>query len=70
MVGHITREELKAKMDRREPFTLVEALGEEYFRRSHLPGAVNIPADRVAELAPALLPDKNRDVITYCMNAL
>ena len=70
MVGTISRDELKAKMDRGEKFTLVEALGEEYYRRSHIPGAVNIPADRVGELAGRLLPDKNREVITYCMSAL
>ena len=70
MVGTITREELKSKMDRGEAFALVEALPEEYYRRSHLPGAVNIPADRVRDLAPALLPDRNREVITYCMSSL
>ena len=70
MVATISRHELKAKMDRGEKFALVEALSEEYYRRSHLPGAVNIPADKVGELADKLLPDKNRDVITYCMSAL
>ena len=62
MVATISRDELKAKMDRREKFFLVEALAEDYFRRAHLPGAVNLPPDRVGELAGTLLPDKNRDV--------
>ena len=68
MVGIITRDELKAKMDRREDFALVEALPEDYYRRSHLPGAVWMPYDRVGELAPGLLPDKDREVIVYCMS--
>ena len=66
----ISREELKAKLDRRDDFVLVEALAEEHYRRGHLPGAVSIPADRAEELIPRLLPDKNREVVTYCMNPL
>ena len=70
MVATITRDELKAKIDRRDKFTLIEALAEEYYRRGHLPGALNIPMDRVRELAPELVPDKNADVVVYCMNKL
>ena len=62
----ISREELKAKMDRGERFTLVETLPEMAFHHEHLPGAINLPPDRVKELAPGLLPDKNAEVIVYC----
>lgn len=64
----ITRDELKAKMDRGDSFLLLEALPEEYYRRSHLPGALSMPHDRVQELAPVLAPDKDAKIITYCMN--
>jgi rhodanese-related sulfurtransferase len=70
MESTISREELKAKLDRGDDFALVEALPEAYYRRSHLPGALHMPADRVRELAPVLLPDKDRQVITYCMSSL
>ena len=70
MVATISRDELKSKIDRRDQFALVEALGEGTYRRSHLPGAVNIPMDKVKELAPRLLPDKNADVVVYCMSKL
>ena len=70
MVATISRDELKSKIDRRDKFTLIEALSEEYYGRGHLPGAVNIPMDRVRELAPKLVPDKNADVVVYCMNKL
>jgi len=63
----ITREELRLALDRRE-VVLVEALPPEQFCKSHLPGAVNIPAGAVAELAPKLLPDKNARIVTYCIN--
>lgn len=45
---------------------LVEALGAPYFADAHLPGALNMPIDRVDELAPVLLPDKQALVVVYC----
>jgi rhodanese-related sulfurtransferase len=66
MGATITREELKAKMERGDAFVLVETLPAEYYRHSHLPGAINLPPDRVKELAPALLPDKGADIVVYC----
>ena len=68
MPATISRDELKAKMDRGDRFTLLETLPEEYYRRSHLPGALNMPYDQVQQLAPALAPDRNAEIITYCMN--
>ena len=61
--------ELKAKMDRGDRFTLLETLPEEYYRRSHLPRALNMPYEQVRQLAPALAPDKNAEIITYCINS-
>jgi rhodanese-related sulfurtransferase len=62
----ISRDELKAKMDRGEKFTLVETLGEVAYHHAHLPGAINLPPDRVRELSPRLLPDKSAEIIVYC----
>jgi rhodanese-related sulfurtransferase len=62
----ISREELKGKMDRGEAFALVETLQEVAYRHEHLPGAINLPPDRVRELAPRLLPDKGAEIVVYC----
>jgi rhodanese-related sulfurtransferase len=62
----ISREDLKAKLDREDNFVLVETLSEEQYRHAHLPGAVNLPPDRVRELASEVLPDKDADVVVYC----
>src|SRR5215216_5652482 len=43
MVEGISREELKAKMDRGDDFGLVETLAEEHYELTHLPGAINLP---------------------------
>jgi rhodanese-related sulfurtransferase len=66
VVANIGRDELRAKMDRGDPFVLLEVLAPQYYRHSHLPGALNLPPGKVAEMAPALLPDKNAEVVLYC----
>jgi rhodanese-related sulfurtransferase len=66
MVQTVSREDLKAMMDRGDDFVLVETLAEEQYRRAHLPDALNLPPDRVREKAPELLPDKEADIVVYC----
>jgi rhodanese-related sulfurtransferase len=66
MVQTISREDLKRKIDSREDFRLVETLPRQSFEHARLPGAVNLPPDRVSELAPRLLPDKHADIVVYC----
>ena len=62
----ISRDELKQKMDRGDRFTLVETLAEAAFHHEHLPGAINLPPDRVKELASQLLPDRGAEIVVYC----
>jgi rhodanese-related sulfurtransferase len=64
----ISREELKAKIDRGDKFYLVETLAAQTYHHVHLPGALNLPPDQVRQLAPALLPDKAAEIIVYCAN--
>jgi len=47
MVTEIDRGELKQKLDHPTKIVVVDALPEEEFRKLHLPGAINIPADQV-----------------------
>jgi len=61
----ISTNDLKKKLDQKK-ITVVETLAPERFREAHLPGAVNIPPERVKELAPQLLPDRNAEIVTYC----
>jgi|SRR5215210_3052356 len=67
MVTNITRQHLKAKMDRGDDFVLVEALTQEHYKSSHLPGAINLPYEFVDE-AEKVLPDKRAEIVVYCMN--
>ncbi|MDY6761871.1 MAG: rhodanese-like domain-containing protein [Candidatus Nanohaloarchaea archaeon] len=44
---------------------LVDVLSREHFEDSHIPGAINIPMDHVAEKAPDLFT-KNQKIVVYC----
>ena len=67
MARTITRDELRQAIEQ-NAVTVVETLREEHFAQGHIPGAIHIHFERVAELAPALLPDKDAAIVTYCSN--
>lgn len=62
----ISRQKLKERLDRGDHFRLVEILSVEQYRRGHLPGAINLPPDRLHELAPEILPEKDDEIVVYC----
>lgn len=64
----IKREEIRRFLLSKAPVTLVEALPEGYYAKGHLPGAINIPHDKVRERAAFLLPDKSAFIVVYCAN--
>ena len=68
MEDTISTQDLKAKLDRKEDVKVVETLASERYREAHIPGALNIPPDKIKELAPQLLPNKDVEIITYCAN--
>jgi rhodanese-related sulfurtransferase len=58
----ITRDELKAKLDRGEPIKLVNVLEEWAFRAKHIPGSINIPINGGSfdQLS------REEEVVVYC----
>jgi rhodanese-related sulfurtransferase len=67
LIKTISRDELRQAIDGGE-VTVVETLRDEHFAEGHLPNARHIHYEAVAERAPALLPDKNTAIVTYCSN--
>jgi len=65
-VDTISRDELKQKLDRGDHFLLVETLPENAYHHAHLPKAINVPREKLKELAPRLLPDRNAEIVVYC----
>ncbi|MCA2227426.1 rhodanese-like domain-containing protein [Nonomuraea aurantiaca] len=61
----ITRDELRASLG---TVTVLDTLGGAYYDQQHLPGAIALVESEVAERAPALLPDKDAPIVTYCSN--
>jgi rhodanese-related sulfurtransferase len=66
VITSIERDELKAKIDQGDYIFLLEVLGPQYYRHSHLPGAVNLPPGKADEMAPTLLPEKDAEIVLYC----
>jgi len=66
-MSQITREELAALIETGE-VTVIDALPATYYAQQHLPGAVNLVEDEVAERAPGLLPRREATIVTYCSN--
>jgi rhodanese-related sulfurtransferase len=62
----ITRDELKAKMDRGDDFTLFEVLPLMYWRKHNLPGAKNLPPTQVVDVVQSLVPDRGAEIVLYC----
>jgi rhodanese-related sulfurtransferase len=66
VIARISRDDLRALIDRADSFVLLEALPASYFEDAHLPGAQNMPHDRVDALAATLIPDRTTPVVVYC----
>lgn len=60
----ISRQELKDKLDRREPIKLVMALSRWAFDAKHIPGSLHF--DDPEELYASLDPDD--EIVVYCSN--
>ncbi|MDQ3435084.1 MAG: rhodanese-like domain-containing protein [Actinomycetota bacterium] len=67
MTKTIDRAELARAIDANE-VTVVETLRDQHFEQGHLPGAIHIHFEAVAEQAAQLLPDKDAPIVTYCSN--
>lgn len=67
-VPSINCDELRAKVDNGDPFSIVDALPPISFAHSHLPGAINLPPSRVDAEAARRLPDRNLEIVVYCAN--
>ena len=62
----ISRDELREKIERKEPFFLFEVLPEMYYRKHHLPGALHMAPTGIESTVQRLVPDKAADIVLYC----
>ncbi|OGB55864.1 hypothetical protein A2Y26_05200 [candidate division CPR2 bacterium GWD2_39_7] len=64
LMGSISAEELKAKIDRKDFFYLIDGRGTTEYTLEHIPGAVNITPNEVPEKTKAFTKDS--EIVVYC----
>ena len=65
-VHTLSLDQLKQKLDAKEPLTLVDVREKDEFRGGYIPGAVHIPRGFLEMQAEQKLPDKSAPIVVYC----
>ena len=63
---NITAEEAKQIMDTEEGYIILDVRTQEEYDEGHIPGAIVISHEEIAEKAEEMLPDKNQLILVYC----
>ena len=63
---NITAEEAKGIMDREEGYIILDVRTQEEYDQGHIPGAIQISHEEIAEKAEDVLTDKNQLILVYC----
>jgi len=63
----IGREELQEMIDTKENLVIIDVLSPESYKRAHIVGAINLPAEKLLERVEQEIPDKeNSELVLYC----
>ena len=65
MVQPISPQEVHNKLHSNKDIIVIDVLPNKYFKKQHIPQAINIPTDNITEEASHFL-DKKRTIIVYC----
>jgi rhodanese-related sulfurtransferase len=65
-VHEVTIDEVKAKLDRKEKFLLVDVREESEYAADHLPGAVHLGKGIIERDVEGRVPDQNTPIVVYC----
>ena len=63
---NITAEEAKQIMDTEEGYIILDARTQEEYNEGHIPGAIVISHEEIAEKAEEVLTDKDQLILVYC----
>lgn len=63
---NITAEEAKKIMDSQEGYIILDVRTQEEYDEGHIPGAIVISHEEIAEKAEGVLTDKNQLILVYC----
>ena len=62
----ISGAEAKALMDSESEYIILDAREQDEYDKGHIPGAILIPYDKIADRAEKELPNKNQLILVYC----
>jgi rhodanese-related sulfurtransferase len=65
-IREVTIDEVKAKLDRKEKFLLIDVREESEYAADHLPGAVHLGKGIIERDVEARVPDQNTPLVLYC----
>ena len=65
-VPRISRDELVAALESGHPPALFEVLPRGFWKKHHLPGAINAPPAEAVGIITAAVPDHDADIVVYC----
>jgi rhodanese-related sulfurtransferase len=65
-IREVTIDEVKAKLDRKEKFVLVDVREESEYAADHLPGAVHLGKGTIERDVEDRVPDQNTPMVLYC----
>ena len=63
---NITAEEAKQIMDSEEGYIILDVRTQEEYNQGHIPGAIVISHEEIAEKAEEVLTDKDHLILVYC----
>ena len=63
---NITAAQAKEIMDTQTGYIILDTRTQEEYDEGHIPGAILIPYDEIAEKADAMLTDRNQLLLVYC----
>ena len=63
---HISQAEAMKIMAGDEPFVIVDVRRPDEFAKGHIPGAINVPNEDIADEQPAELPDLDQVLLVHC----
>ena len=65
-IRETTIDDVKAKLDRKEKFVLVDVREESEYAADHLPGAVHLGKGTIERDVEDRVPDQNTPMVLYC----
>lgn len=65
-IRELTVEQVKTKLDRQEPFLLVDVREESEWAKDHLPGAVHLGKGIIERDVEQRVPETATEIVLYC----